>query len=93
MQEYNHHLKDFLRNNMYKHYRVNRMCSKARRIIKDMFTLFLNEPECLPTEWRKRTDGKKSQQTAELVCDFIAGMTDRFAIDEHRRLFDVSSRS
>ncbi|HYN39584.1 MAG TPA: dNTP triphosphohydrolase, partial [Rhodospirillales bacterium] len=93
MQDNDRALKAFLRERMYRHYKLNRMTSKARRLVKDLFRLFLNEPECLPTEWRQRTDGCASLRTARVVADYIAGMTDRFAADEHRRLFDVQSRS
>lgn len=89
MQEVNRALKSFLMQNMYRHYRVNRMSSKARRVVKELFAFFLAEPECLPTDWRRQTDGAGTQRTAEMVADFIAGMTDRFALEEHNRIFDV----
>jgi dGTPase len=54
--------------------------------------LFVAEPECLPTDWRRRASGKSTTETARVVADYVAGMTDRFAADEHRRLFDVQSR-
>jgi dGTPase len=82
-------LKGFLFERMYRHYKVNRMASKARRIVQDIFRLLLAEPECLPTEWREHVDGAGSAATARLVADYIAGMTDRFALDEHARLFDT----
>jgi dGTPase len=82
-------LKAFLFERMYRHYKVNRMASKARRIVQDIFGLLLAEPECLPTEWREHVDGAGSAATARLVADYIAGMTDRFALDEHARLFDT----
>jgi dGTPase len=81
-------LRDFLFERMYRHYRVNRMASKARRIVQELFQLLLAEPECLPTEWRLQTTGAGNPATARLVADYIAGMTDRFALDEHRRLYD-----
>jgi dGTPase len=86
-------LKEFLFVNMYRHYKLNRMTSKARRVVRDLFDLFLAEPECLPTDWRRRAGPAGSRATAELVADYIAGMTDRYALDEHRRLFDVQARS
>jgi dGTPase len=73
---------------MYRHYRVNRMSSKARRIVGELFRLLHREPQCLPTEWRQQTDGPETAVTARVVADYIAGMTDRFALDEHARLFD-----
>jgi dGTPase len=81
-------LKEFLFERMYRHYRVNRMASKARRIVQELFQLLLNEPECLPTEWRQLADRPHTATTARIVADYIAGMTDRYALDEHRRLFD-----
>ncbi len=86
-------LKDFLFENMYRHYKLNRMTSKARRVIKDLFKLLLAEPGCLPTEWRMQAGAPGSRETAELVCDYIAAMTDRLALDEHKRLFDLQSRT
>jgi len=93
MNEYNRQLKNFLMEHMYRHYRLNRMTSKAKRILSSLFDIFLKEPECLPNEWYKLTNGASTIQTAQLVCDYIAGMTDRFAIDEYTRLFDMGVRS
>jgi dGTPase len=93
MQENDRALKAFLMQRMYRHYKLNRMTSKARRLVRDLFQLFVAEPECLPTEWRKQTEGPATPPTARVVADYIAGMTDRFAADEYRRLFDVQSRS
>lgn len=93
MQKENRELKRFLMQNMYRHYKVNRMASKAGRVVKELFEFFISEPDCLPDEWRVLvTDGEK-RKTAEVVADFIAGMTDRFALDEYRRVFDVQARS
>ena len=82
-------LKDFLFERMYRHYRVNRMSSKARRVVHDLFALYLAEPECLPGEWRGLAAGPDDPQTARVVADYLAGMTDRYALDEHHRLFDT----
>jgi len=92
MQENDRALKDFLFENMYRHYKLNRMTSKARRLVKKLFQLLVDEPECLPTEWRRRAGAPNSVETARVVADYVAGMTDRYASDEHRRLFDVQSR-
>jgi len=81
-------LKTFLFERMYRHYRVNRMTSKARRTVRELFQLLHLEPQCLPTEWRQQADGAGTPATARVVADYIAGMTDRFALDEHARLFD-----
>lgn len=93
MRENDAALKKFLFENMYRHYKLNRMTSKARRVVKDLFNLLVNEPECLPTEWRNNAAEPGSQGTAELVADYIAGMTDRHALDEHRQLFDEQART
>jgi dGTPase len=92
MRENDAALKKFLFQHMYRHYNVNRMTSKARRVVKDLYTLLLNEPECLPPEWQKICDGKGNPGTARAVADYIAGMTDVNALDEHRRLFDLQEK-
>ena len=86
-------LKEFLFPNMYRHYKLNRMTSKARRVVKDLFELFLREPGTLPTEWQVGAGGAGDEITARVVADYIAGMTDRYALDEHRRLFDLQART
>src|SRR6202049_69393 len=88
MRNHDRALKRFLYERMYRHYRVNRMSSKARRVLRELFQLFLAAPECLPGEWRALTGGGTAE-TARVVADYLAGMTDRFALDEHRRLFDT----
>ncbi len=81
-------VKTFLFANMYRHTRVNRMTSKAKRIVRDLFDLLLAEPHMLPEDWHVGIDGPKTLKTARRVADYIAGMTDKFALDEHARLFD-----
>ena len=81
-------VKAFLFENMYRHEKLNRMTSKARRVVRDLFGLFCSEPECLPTEWRDKLKDTNKETAAQVVADYVAGMTDRFALDEHRRLFD-----
>jgi dGTPase len=88
MHEHDQALKRFLFARMYRHYRVNRMSSKARRVVRELFQLFLAEPECLPAEWRAPAEAGPADQ-ARIIADYLAGMTDRFALDEHRRLFDT----
>ena len=82
-------LRQFLHARMYRHWRVNRTRSQARRILAEMFSLFLAEPEVLPTEWFARSQNRDEAGRARVVCDYIAGMTDRFAIEEHRKLFQL----
>jgi len=86
-------LKEFLMQRMYRHYRVNRMTSKARRVVRELFMILLAEPECLPAEWQEKMLGLDEKPRARIVADYIAGMTDRYALDEHRRLFDLYARS
>ena len=80
-------LKRFLRKNLYQHYQVNRMTSKARRIITDLFGIFISGPQLLPPDYQ--TDGDDKVEQARKVADYIAGMTDRYAMREYRRLFAV----
>ncbi len=82
-------LRQFLHAKMYRHWRVNRTRSQARRILAEMFTLFLAEPEVLPSEWFAKSQNRDQAGRARVVCDYIAGMTDRFAIEEHRKLFHL----
>lgn len=89
MNDHNAVLKEFLFTRMYRHYRVNRSMSKAKRIVRDLFELLHREPELLSPEWQQGCDGPEGFKTARRVCDFIAGMTDKFAIEEHRKLFDL----
>ncbi|RPJ48863.1 MAG: deoxyguanosinetriphosphate triphosphohydrolase [Betaproteobacteria bacterium] len=78
-------LKRFLHTNLYRHYRVSRMSSKARRVITDLFQAFMAEPGLLPPEFQSRAQ----EDTPRAIADYIAGMTDRYAIVEHRRLFAI----
>jgi dGTPase len=94
---YKHHLelKRFLRENLYQHYRVHRMATKARRTINDLFQALMEDSRILPHEYRLRVR-KLEQQAgrdgrARAVADYVAGMTDRFAIGEHRKIFDASA--
>jgi dGTPase len=80
-------LRTFLHARMYRHYRVNRSRSVARRILAEMFKLFMVEPDVLPGNWSYEAAALEDAQRGRLVCDYIAGMTDRFAIEEHRKLF------
>ena len=84
-------MRKFLWERMYRHWKVNRARSHARRIVRELFTLFFEEPEILPNEWRRRYEGASEEKKARAVCDYIAGMTDRFAIREHGKLFDTES--
>ncbi|MFZ6028781.1 MAG: deoxyguanosinetriphosphate triphosphohydrolase [Chloroflexota bacterium] len=85
MHRRNRQIKDFLYNNLYRHYRVMRMAVKAERIISDLFHAYCAEPAILPTHVQEVFAERGLERT---VCDHIAGMTDRYAIEEHRKLFD-----
>jgi len=78
-------LKAFLRENLYHHYQVLRMTDKAKRIIADLFGAFMADPRLLPPQYQLRAE----DDTPRAIADYIAGMTDRYAVKEHRRLFAI----
>ncbi|MET0154573.1 MAG: deoxyguanosinetriphosphate triphosphohydrolase [Rickettsiales bacterium] len=79
----------FLRERMYSHYEVCRMTSKASIIVKSLFTSFFMTPEILPEKWRKRAESAvNDKEKAVVAMDYISGMTDRYATDEYRKIFD-----
>jgi dGTPase len=78
-------LKTFLRRNLYQHYRVQRMANKARRIVRELFDAFMGESRLLPPEFQARAE----DNAPRAIADYIAGMTDRYAIREHRRIFAI----
>jgi len=82
-------LKAFLRHNLYRHYRVVRMTFKSQRIVRELFAAFLSERRLLPPEFQRRGE----HDLPRAIADYIAGMTDRYAIREHRRLFLVDDGS
>ena len=81
-------LKQFLLQHLYRHYKVMRMTSKARRIVRDLFKAFMDDPVLLPPQFRR--EGRNLQ--ARAIADYIASMTDRYAMLEHRRLFLIDER-
>jgi dGTPase len=89
MEQQNLEIKQFLRQRMYKHFTVNRSMSKAKRLVRDLFGLLLAEPSLMPDDWAVRCADFSEAERARYVCDYVAGMTDRFAIAEYRRLFDI----
>lgn len=82
-------LRQFLMRRMYRHFRVNRRRAQAKRVLAELFTLFLDDPGTLPPDWQAGGDGAGGARTARRICDYIAGMTDDFAIDEHARLHSL----
>lgn len=89
MQRQQRELKQFLRANLYRHYRVNRMSSKAQRIIRELFTAFMRDPGLLPEDFQARDTADQPRA----VADYIAGMTDRYALDEWQKLYDPYMRA
>ena len=85
-------LRDFLFQNMWRHFKVNRMTSKAKRVVTELFNLFMSEPNTLPTEWQiidtQPISEVSDAMRARIIADYIASMTDRYAMLEHERLFD-----
>ncbi|WP_207458683.1 deoxyguanosinetriphosphate triphosphohydrolase [Azospirillum sp. SYSU D00513] len=97
MEEAQRPLRAFLRRRMYRHYRVNREMSKCKRVVTALFELFMNEPDTLPTQWqeeiRAKGGGEDRAVLARSVADYIAGMTDRYALAEYGRLFDMDAKT
>jgi dGTPase len=89
MTEYNRILQQFLSQQMYRHPRVMDIMGRARRVIDDLFNAYMNDETLLPKDWRDESGAVEKRHTARQVCDFIAGMTDRYALDQHKRLFDL----
>ena len=88
-------LKQFLREHLYAHYRVRRMTLKAHKVIESLFAAFMDDPRLLPPQYQSKSgadDGAAPVSVrARIVADYIAGMTDRYAIQEHQRLFDPAA--
>jgi len=89
MHRRNRQLKDFLYNHLYRHHRVVRMAVKAEKIIGDLFNAYCTEPAILPRHIQDSIEERGLERT---ICDYVAGMTDRFAVDEHIKLFDPSTK-
>ncbi|HET6184073.1 MAG TPA: deoxyguanosinetriphosphate triphosphohydrolase [Acetobacteraceae bacterium] len=89
MADANLAIKDFLNARMYRHWRVNRMTRKARMLVEDLFHILHADTALLPDDWRARAGEPGTARAALVVTDYIAGMTDRYAMDEHRRLTEI----
>ncbi len=85
MKKSHRELKDFLYNNLYRHHRVIRMQTKAENILEDLFKAYIKEPRMLPSHFKTLIEKRGLERT---ICDYLAGMTDRYAIEEHKKLFD-----
>ena len=90
VDEANRVIKEFLFARMYRHWKVKRMTTKATGLTGELFSILHGDTSLLPDDWRARAGGPGTARAAGTVCDYIAGMTDRFAMDEHRRLTDLS---
>jgi dGTPase len=89
-------LKQFLGEHVYRHHRVLRMTSKARRVLRELFEAFMGDTRLMPPEYHDASQQVGAQNraaSARVVADYVAGMTDRFAILEHRRLFEPGERT
>jgi dGTPase len=89
MAEKNRVLQAFLSHRMYRHERVLAIMERAQRVIRDLFDAYMNKPELMPPDWREDSFTDDRSGFARQVCDFIAGMTDRYALDQHKQLFDL----
>ena len=88
--EANHQkIKNFLHGHVYQHHSVNRSMNKAQRVVRELFDLFECTTALLPEEWQDKIE-REAGGAPRVICDYIAGMTDRFAIAEHRRLFEIN---
>jgi dGTPase len=83
-------LRAFLTARVYRHPRIERIMADAEGVVRELFGRYRAEPGALPPEWREQAREKSAAAYARQVCDFIAGMTDRYALAEHRRLFDAT---
>ena len=93
MRDQQAELKRFLRTRLYQHYLVNRMSAKARRTVSELFATFVQDISLLPDEFQRRARvGQDQKHEARAVADYIAGMTDRYAIREYRRLFAIEEQ-
>ncbi len=89
MAEKNRVLQSFLARKMYRHARVAEIMSRAQRVVRDLFEAYTGDPGLLPVGWLDQPANGDDVKFARQVCDFIAGMTDRYALDQHKRLFDL----
>ncbi len=81
-------LRDFLFTHSWRHFKVNRMTSKSRHLLKELFTRLLGEPNLLPTDWQAKLESKNEHHVARVIADYVASMTDRYALLEYERIFE-----
>lgn len=90
MDEANKGIRKFLFAKLYRHWRVNRMTHKARHVTGELFSTLTESPNLLPAEWQQRLGDKDKAAVHRTVADYVASMTDRYAMEEHRRLTDLA---
>jgi dGTPase len=91
MEKAHQELRNFLRKNMYNNWYVNRMTTKAKKVVEALYDYFMTHPESLPDDWRKKVENANNKEIAILVIDYISGMTDRFALQEYNSLFNLAT--
>lgn len=79
-------LKEFLFENMYRHKKVSKMTEHGKKVVTELYNIYMEKPEMMPNDWSDKTEGPHCHKTARVVADFIAGMTDRFALEAHEKL-------
>ena len=89
MRDSNRKLQSFLNERMYRHERIEEIMDRARRVVRALFDAYMNDPKLLPQNWQEDAHPAETARYARQVCDFIAGMTDRYALEQHKRLFDL----
>lgn len=88
--EYNTQIRNLLSERVYNHPSINKVNNKAKLLLKELFTIYLNNLECLPRNWQTMLSKTDEKHNARVVCDYISGMTDRYAIKEYNSFFDLS---
>ena len=81
-------LRDFLFTHSWRHFKVNRMTSKSRHLLTELFKRLLEEPNLLPTDWQAKLKSKDDHHVARIITDYVASMTDRYALLEYERIFE-----
>ena len=89
MSKQESHVKLFLFENMYRHDKLIEMTDNARKVVRELFSVFNENPNILPVKWRQKYESSNIETSGQVVADYIAGMTDRFALNEHNRLIGL----
>ncbi|MEE2698102.1 MAG: deoxyguanosinetriphosphate triphosphohydrolase [Pseudomonadota bacterium] len=86
-------VKAFLNENMYRHKKLEKMTKNARKVVRELFEYFIKYPKNLPPRWRQKIESSNKETLEQIVADYVAGMTDRFALSEHLRLIDANLKT